>query len=180
MLAMVQIRAVFLLHEYQVITVVGTHDHLGKIQQGNGAAVFLYFLVQGRQAGIHGAQLHAQAFRRFLHGGAGSLIAAVAEGAARAVFPVKPSFAALTVNTTFPPGLTAFTVVAPRSAVASLPVSGPAFRVGYRPFLTGSRSRPGRTKLKVGQAGKVRNLLLGVCGRSFVGHHVRVVSIATK
>ena len=23
-------------------------------------------------------------------------------------------------------------------------------------------------------------LLLGVCGRSFVGHHVRVVSIATK
>lgn len=83
-----------------------------------------------------GAQLHAQAFRRFLHGGAGSLIAAVAEGAARAVFPVKPSFAALTVNTTFPPGLTAFTVVAPRSAVASLPVSGPAFRVGYRPFLT--------------------------------------------
>ena len=49
MLAMVQIRAVFLLHEYQVITVVGTHDHLGKIQQGNGAAVFLYFLVQGSQ-----------------------------------------------------------------------------------------------------------------------------------
>ena len=32
MLAMVQIRAVFLLHEYQVITVVGTHDHLGKVQ----------------------------------------------------------------------------------------------------------------------------------------------------
>ena len=184
-LAVVEVRAVLLLHEHQVITVVGTHDHLGKVQQGNGAAVLLHLLVQGGQAGIHGAQLHAQAFGRFRHGRAGRLFAAVsvaarAEGTAGAVFPVGSSFTILTVKTAFPPGLASFAAVAPRTAVASLPVAGPAFRIGRGTFLTGSRSRPGRTELEVGQAGKVRNLLLGVCGRSFFGHHVRVVSIATK